>query len=134
MVGTVPNHPTTVPHLPIGSPLLGEVTTVIIMDKHYSSFPSMYHNACNISISSYEALLEIYSLTGGQRVYPRLSKWVSSLIGKWVGTPEYVLPTDGQVGCGCGNGGLLDPELYPLMGKGSLFLFMHRSKWVGEPA
>ena len=83
--------PTTlppVPHLPIGSPLLGDVTTVIIMDKHYSSFPSMYHNACNISISSYEALLEIYSLTGGQRVYPRLSKWVSSLIGKWVGTPE----------------------------------------------
>ena len=56
MVGTVPNHPTAVPHLPIGSPLLGDVTTVIIMDKHYSSFPSMYHNACNFSISSYEAL------------------------------------------------------------------------------
>ena len=86
----------------------------------HATFPFHHTRLCSSSLRDL--------LTDGQRVYPRVSNWVSSLIGKWVGTPGYVLPTGGEVGCG--SGGLLDPESYPLMGKGSLFL--HAQKQVGR--
>ena len=98
--------------------------TLFILSLHTTMHATFPFHHTRSSSSSFGDLL-----TDGQRVYPRLSKWVSSFVGKWVGTSEYVLllPTGGEVGCGCGSGG---PELYPLMGKGSLLL--HVQKQVGR--
>ena len=133
MVGTVPNHPIT------GTPPANRKSiTGGCNNRHYNGqtlfILSLFVPQCmQLFIIRGPALLllEIYSLTEGQRVYPRLSKWVSSLIGKWVGTPEYVLvlPTGGEVGCGCNSGGHLDPELNGVSSSSCT----EGSKWVGEP-
>ena len=123
MVGTVLDHPTT------GTPPANRKSiTGGCNNRHYNgqtlfilSFhvpQCMQHFHFNIR-GPFRDLL-----TDGQRVYPRLGKWVSSFKGKWIGTPEYVLHTNGQVGCGCGSGGLLNPK--------GLFFFMYRREQVGR--